>query len=469
MDAARCGRYTLYEEYYDGEHGPKLRDRAKDYLELNGIRFCENFCEPIVDSLAERLNVIGFQSSLAATVEVDGKEETVDPVAAKVEEWWQQARMDDTQAVVHTQALMKGDDFVIVEWDRVEGRPQIVRQRTDQIRVFYSDENPNVVDLISKLWSTDTTSSLNPNGRRVQRLNLYFPDRVEKWYRPHSGSGDAGKGGWERWQDDGDPGWPVWWTDTGAEGGKPFGIAGFHFRNKPLGSGLGRSRVKPAIPFQTELNKYLADLNDLVDNHGLPQDYATGVTATEADGLQRVPGDMITATSSEAKFGRLEATATSNIIDAIEGVLSRLARRSRIPMHVLTGGTPPSGEALKTSESGLVSTAKACQVVFGNAWEDAMCLAIRLGLAFGDDDTKTALAGATDGVTLDTQWDNPATRSDADDLQAAEAKHRLGVSKHTLLGELGYDPEKELEQRSAEQAASAEAQGALFDRGGLPV
>lgn len=458
MDDGRCGRYALYEEIYNGDRGAKLRDRAREYLQQFGMPFCENFAEPVVDALAERLQVIGFQSSLAQTdPETDG---TLDPVGELVEGWWQQARMDGLQTVVHTQCLIKGDEYVIVEWDAGAARPAVIRQRTNQVRVFYSDEHPDQVEYASKLWNTTAKSAVNPNGRRVQRLNLYFPARVEKWYRPHTGT--DGKGGWERWQDPGDSGWPIPWVD---EAGGPLGVAVIHFRNKPLGDGKGRSRVKPVIPFQEQLNKYVADLNDLVDNNALPQDWFTGV-AQDAD-LKRIPGSVWKIPNADAHVGRLAAADAASVLDPIEALLSRLARRSRVPMHVLTGGTPPSGEALKTSESGLVATAKGCQVDFGNSWEQAILLAVRLARVFGDDATKATLGPADDGLRMDAQWANPETRSDSDDLAVAEAKHRLGVSTFTLIGELGYDPAKEAKRRQAEDEASAEVQARLFDAGAV--
>lgn len=457
MDDGRCGRYSLYEEFYNGERGALLRDRARSYLERFGIPFCENFAEPVVDALAERLEVIGFQSSLAQTDDPAG--ERTDPIGELAEGWWQQARMDGLQNVVHTQCLIKGDEFVIVEWDTLLGMPSFTRQRTSQVRVFYSDEHPDQVEYASKLWNTKAAGPLNPNGRTVQRLNLYFPDRVEKWYRPHTGS--DGKGGWERWRDAGDTDWPIAWLD---EQGQPLGVAVIHFRNKPLGDGQGRSRVKPVIPFQEQLNKYAADLNDLVDNNSLPQDWFTGVSA-DAD-LRRVPGNVWKITSPDAKVGRLDAADASSVLDPLEATLSRLARRSRVPMHLLTGGTPPSGEALKTSESGLVATAKSCQVDFGNSWEQAVLLACRLAGTFGGDEVRAALPDSMDGLRVDAQWANPETRSDVTDLQVAEAKKRIGVSQQTLLAELGYDPEREAERRESERDEAAEVLGrALGDPG----
>jgi hypothetical protein len=46
-------------------------------------------------------------------------------------------------------------------------------------------------------------------------------------------------------------------------------------------------------------------------------------------------------------------------------------------------------------------------------------------------------------------------------------KQRLGVSKHTLIEELGYDAEQEAERRQDEADASMENMQRTFDKGGF--
>jgi len=454
MGQKRLSDYQLYEDFYDGSQRTRLRDRARTYLQdITGVPFCENFTQPAVDTLAERLQVIGFQSSAAV---VDDNDQTADPYADLVDEWWQTDRMDSVQGRVHTGALKRGDEFVIVDFDNGTGRPGFCRQIPGQCKVVYSHDEPDTVAYGVKVWNTAAVSSRsNPQARKIRRLNVYWPGQIDKWFQ----TGDGAE--WQHWLDDPADGempvWPTWWTTTGRMDGEPLGVAMIHFRHRPGDDGWGRSRVRMAVPFQSELNKTLIDLSDLVDRHAIPQDYVTGVSGGTFD----LFGGVWTAPSENAKFGRLVPADTMNLLNAAEGVLSRFARRMRIPMHLLTGGTPPSGEALKTSESGLVATAMDCQVEFGDAWEDAMLLGLKLASAFGDGPQ------VDESLRLFTQWKNPATRSDTDDLTVAEAKQRLGVSKFTLLGELGYDPDKEAERRQGEQEAAVEVQARLFDAGDL--
>lgn len=453
MGGDRCSNYRLYQDFYEGNKGSELRDRARQYLELSGIPFCENFCDVVVDTLAERLTVVGFATTAITPV---GDGEVDDTAAREAESWWRANRMDGLQQIVHSGALIRGDEYVIVEWDPKRGMPRFYRQLPHQVKVVYSEDAPDRIEYATKVWNTKRVAVLNPKGRAIRRLNVYWPDRVEKWYRPDSG-GEAGS--WERWQDDGDPGWPVWTTMTGTRDGDPVGVPVVHFRYRPDGTGRGRSRVRQAIPFQAELNKYLADLSDLVDNHALPQDWVRGVAGDNVT-FKRVPGNMWQAMSPDAEFGRLDASPADNLLSVIEGVLSRLARKTRIPMHLLTGGTTPSGEALKTSESGLVSQAKACQVDFGNDWEDMIRLGFRLANAYSDSPVELS-----DDVVVEAQWANPATRSDKDELETATLKKQLGVSKRTLLQELGYDPEAEEELRRAENDEAQAAVAGLLNSG----
>lgn len=449
MDDKRINAYKLFRNYYDGEVGAKLRDRAREYLARFGVEFTENFCDVVVDTLAERLEVTGFKTS-------DAQPDGADPIAEQVWAWWQGERLDAQQGTVHTTTLIDGDGAVMVYWDDDEKHPSVERQRIDQVKFVYSADDPDDVEYACKRWDSMMVGPSNPTGLPVVRLNIYWPDRLEKWFKLDGGKDAV----WTEWQDEGDPNWPVWLTVDGTETGDALGIPLVHFRHKPLGDGRGRSRVKGAISFQEQLNKYAADLNDLIDNHALPQDWVTGAPKTET--IRRVPGEVWQASAVETKFGRLEASPTSNLLEAIEGVLSRLARKTRIPMHLLTGGTPPSGESLKTAESGLVATARMTQVEFGNCWEDVMRIALRLNTAFGDG------TPVEPGFRIETLWANPQTRSEVDDVNVANSKKQLGVSQYTLIKELGYNPETELERGQAEAQAQAEVAAKAFDAGRVP-
>lgn len=458
MGETRLDRYHVFENYYEGEQNARLTDRARRFLEQSGFCFAENFCEPVIDVMADRLHVVGFQNTSL-------DEGSTDDISTLLGEWWERSRLDATQGVVHTETLKKGDGFLIVDFDAEADRPRWSWNRPDQIKPAYSDEHPDRLERASKRWdTTQRHPTLNAAGKPIVRLNVYYPDRVEKFFRLHS---NDGAGGWQRWTDvdftlDGREvaaqTWPTLWVDPLT--GLPLGIPVFHFRNKSLGRSMGRSELRGVLPFQDELNKQVVDLNIVLDNHGFPQQWATGVTGDNVV-LKRVIGDVWQTSAAEARFGQFEIGDPSGVLAAIEGTLSRMARRSRTPLHLLTGGTPPSGESLKTSESGLVAKVKDRQTPFGNAWEDAMLFGLRLAVAFATDKPTVP-----DDVVLQTQWSDPEPRNEKDHLDAMAVKHDLGVSKATILVELGYDPVEEAAKRAAEAEEGAAAMDAFVNRGG---
>lgn len=442
IGADRLERYAMFAGYYGGDHNVKLTDRARKWLEPNpGVCFAENFCEPVVDSYVDRLAITGFQTSLPP-VTVDGREEPSALDGWVNGELWDRNRMDAVQGKAHVHALIKGDAFLIVDTPSVDGGvPRLVFNRPELVNVSYSDDDPDVVEWASKVWNTVV------DGRVATRLNVYRADRVEKWFRLVKA---GGKGGWAPFADGVVP-----WLD-GA--GEPRGVPVFHLRHRALDHPYGRSELRSVVPQQDLLNKQVVDLALVLDNYGEPSRWATGVAKDNASATQS-PGAWFVAENEAARFGQFEIADAARLGDQIEATISRIARRSRTPLHLLTSGDMPSGEALKTAEAGLVAKVKASHVPFGNVWEDAILMAVRVAADLG------LVERPPDDLTVECQWANPESRSRLDDSDAALKMHELGVSRHTLVRELGYDPDEEADRRAAETEAAMDTVGSMLDRG----
>ena len=97
--AEEAAAVNTYREFYDGEQGTLITDRLAEFLSVaTEQEFVVNFCQLIVDSLAERLEVTGFTTG-------DGASD------ALLWEWWQQNRMDAMQRLVHTYAARRDDIY----------------------------------------------------------------------------------------------------------------------------------------------------------------------------------------------------------------------------------------------------------------------------------------------------------------------------------------------------------------------
>lgn len=438
-DTQRDQDYSTCEQYYTGQQRTRLTDRAKKYLQVSGFVFCENFCEVIVDSLAERMILEGFDSES-------------DELRTWGERFWKLNRMDAVQGIVHTNTAMKGDGYVILDVDTELNLPRVHYNRPEIIKPIYDSEHPSRIIAAAKVWKSQLETPTNPNRQGILRMNIYLPDRIEKWFRA---SKDA-EGEWGKHLDPGDSVWPIEWL---APDGSPRGVPVFHFRNKSKGRSYGVSEIRGSIPQQDALNKQIIDLEMILDQQGWPQRWGTGVTSDDSKSFTGSVGTVWTAGSKDAKFGQFSAADPQGVLNAIEATLQRIAGRSRTPLHLMVlSGDAPSGESLKTAESGLIAKARDRCVPTGNTWEDVMIMAA--GLAQETDRSISGIELQPD--TFEALWRDPESRNELQHRQALEIEvTSLGVSKHTAQTQLGYDPDEEADkkQKEAEQAQRN------FDRG----
>lgn len=415
MGRQRLDGYALASDYYDGEQRVQLIEREREFLEASGLPFAENFCETIVDAMVNRLRVTGFGSES-------------EPLAEFAKAFWRENRLDAGQKSVHMDAVKLGDGFVIVEPGADGELPRAYCNRPEQVKVVYDSGEPLYA---VKAWTTRRVSASNPNGRPIRRMNIYWPDQVEKWFSL-SGNGD-----WVPFSDSKGEDHSAWWTMDGTASGEPIGIPVVHFAHKPSAH-YGRSKLRNVIPQQDGLNKQVVDLFWVMDAQGWPQQWAKGVGD---DDLKRHPGSLWTVENDEAEFGQFEAADPTKANTSVESLIKRMASRSSTPLHqMLAGGNLPSGETLKTSESGLTGEVGGVHPPWGNNWEDVVTVGARIESAFGDGDPPL-------DATLDCRWEQAESRNEIDEANTAVLWRTLGVSEDTILSRLGFDPAEERRKR----------------------
>ena len=421
--------YEVARNYYNGEHDVALTDRLKKFLPPR-LQFRDNFMNVVVDTLAERLKVLGF--------------EIENEVAGEwVWDLWNSNRMDYTQGVIHTETVMLGDSYILCDWDEVRERPRWTHQMAEMIIPHY-DEARREIDWVSKKWLQHPNLGDEPETR----LNIYFGDRVEKYV--------ARGGVWAKYQDETDESWPVPWLD---KSGQPLGVPFIHFRNRPMGSDFGQSEILNVIPMQDLLNKTLIDLTMILDTLAFPQRYTVNINHGSSR-LDIMPGSVAEFHSEfdGGSVGQWNAATVDGPIRSLEALVQHIAGTTRTPQHLfqVVGGAP-SGEALKTAEAGLVQKAKQRMVNFGNAWEDAVVMALKIQAAFGQG------VGNIDEIRPEVTWDDPETRNEQAHIETLKAKVELGIPKHQIWRELGYSQseidlmdEDATSERAAESNVGAE-------------
>jgi len=427
-ELARQANYVAYRQYYEGDQPTLLTQRMRQYLELAAnTTFCDNYCGIVADALAERLNVTGF--------EVD------DEGASKlIAQWWRANRMDAQQGDVHTSAVRDGDTYLLVSWDNEKVQPTFTHclayDGVAGMHVKYSDGGDQVL-WAAKRWMIETGEGA---GKR-RRVNVYYPDRIEKWVMQR----DVDDGRPQPWKDEGDTAWPLPWT---GRDGQPLGVPVFHFKNKAVGSQYGLSELAAVIPLQDALNKAIIDYVAAADTTAFQMLFAN----FDASGLTVAPGHILWGDAESDRMDVIPASNMGGMSAIVCDFVTQIAGVSRTPQYYFQGiGTPPSGESLKSEESGLVAKAQSRQVTFGNAWEDVVRYGLKLEATFGRESPNLECA-------IDTQWADVQTRNELILLQTLQIKQALGVPKEKLWAEMGYSQDEiddMVEKADAERAKNA--------------
>lgn len=414
----RRASIKTYRDYYDGSTtttfvGSKLQNAFGEKLS----RLNANRCSPIINTIADRLEVVNFT----------GEHED------EVMRYWRENDLDLVADELHAEALTTGNAFVIVLPDS-QGTPRLYPQWSEKVAVLFDAENHREIRVAAKTWRLS-------DGR--YRLNLIYADRIEKWVTTSPDeelpTNDAK---WEKHQDSSDPNWPL---KTNFDR-----VPVFMFANNARSGCYGRSELEAIIPLQDRLNLSLANQALGEEFSALRQRWAVGISPIIDETGQAISpfktsgaGELWMATDSDVKFGDFEASDLEQFERVIEGTELRIARTAGIPIHYLLQSSTPSGEALRTAESRLVSKVTGRQINFGVVWSQIMEFVMELqGIQ----------------TQLKTVWKPAETRSEVNFWTNAVIKHQLGVSNAQILREAGYT-DAEIERFAQEREHEADAIG----------
>jgi hypothetical protein len=421
-DQERQEKYVMYREYYDGEHEVQLTDRAKIYLQVKDpdADFSINFCPIVVDALAERLKVVGFDAPENGGLE------------GLFWQWWKYNRMDAQSADVHTAAVRDGDTYIIVGWDNEKGRPEFTHELayngTEGVKVHYSQEKKDQIDFASKRWIVDH----GEGAGYVRRLNLYYPNRIEKYISTDR----VNEGKWTPLSED-DGSWPIPWVDSM---GMPLGVPVVHFRHKAVGYNYGVSELELVISPQNALNKMVIDLLAAADTSSFRIYYFLGTGNT--DDVEVAPGSIwsMPNTPAEGAIGYMPGEDLRPMIEVVDTFVKKIAQVTRTPLHYFqVSGQMPSEGSQKEQEAGMISKSLSAATHFGNDWENVLYMGRKLHNMFGE--------GSMDEDELaETIWgDHEIRDKDARNRTRAQAAKILtdaGASLEAALLTVGFTEEE---------------------------
>jgi hypothetical protein len=418
---------ALYGEYYDGDHRAEMTAEMRQMLRISDSRteqFNDNYCELVVDTMADRLKV--------TAVEGDNP---------KVSEWaagmLDENRFDGLQTDIHQATVRDGDTFLMVAWDNEAKAVQLAHEPAwdgDSGMLVVYDRTRKHIEAAVKVWYEG----------EARYANIYYPDRVERFLYGDGGSLTARTD---------DPVIP--WT-VGV-------IPVVHFRNRArTKQTLGISELKAAIPMQDALNRTMVSMIMTAELTAFGLRKAKGFVPPD----DLAPGKWIYFGADEddsAKLAAMDAGMMEQgelvpFISQAQFVIDQIGTVTRTPLPGFMGGDAQSGEALKQRETGLLGKVGKFQVKVGNAWEDALSLAAVVQGAFGTVNPPTS-------ERWQCRWQDAQTRNDAEVIANALAvKDTVGEMEFLRLiaAVYGYDEQK-IEQIMAEKVAQSERSMRLIE------
>lgn len=416
--ASRRTEMALMDSYYKGDHPlpfltkshtSKMRDEFRQLLEDSRA----NFMGLVVDAVDERLKVEGFRLSAKTNPVADDK----------TWEIWQANQMDAESQVAFLDALVKGLSYMSV-WSGDKYPTIAVEDAMETIVGYAPGSGYRRRAAAVKIWLDDWTG--------LERANVYLPDAIHKFERAKDESGNpAGS----------TPAKPQWTENEGAKVDNPYGIVPIiPLRNRPRMGCEGRSELSDVYRIQNSINGFLF-LLALAGYFGAhKQRWAVGLTIMEdpvtGKGIEPFDVDVgklwvaskASAEGEEVKFGEFQQTELTGYIKAIEQKVLHLAVITRTPRHYLfQEGQSPSGDAIKSAESGLVKKVESRQTPFGEGLEEVMRLARRF-------------AGEPDApVDSEIVWKHPQTETEATLTDAVIKQYDAGlIPWEAAVEKLGY-------------------------------
>ena len=414
--------FKRYDDYYEGHHPlgfatPKFREAFGALF----ATFADNWCDLVIDAVEERLEVQGFRVPLENADERDAA--TGDQEAWRM---WQSNNLDSEHRVAQTEALIHGRSYALV-WFRDDdpNTPMITIEHPSQMVVATSATNRRERLAALKRWVDD-------DG--YDRATLYLPDSIHRFRAKRALVVGATEGArlarWEPFR-----------SEQDSVIRNPLGVVPvvpLINRRRLLNNGV--SEIAKVIPIQDGVNKLVADMIVASEFGAAPQRWATGIeiprdpaTGQPLPMFENLIQRMWVSEKEGTSFGQFPQTNLAPFVQGVEMLVQHIASQTRTPPHYFyLRGQFPSGESIKSAETGLVAKAVRKQGTFGEAWEEV----IRLGfLVIGDDER----AKASGNETL---WSDPESRSESEHVDAVMKKQALGYPEEALWEELGASPQQ---------------------------
>lgn len=371
-----------------------------DKVDEKLMRFNSNLAKVAVRSVANRIRLKDV------TAQVDGRD-----VSAEAQRLVQDADLPMTLQSIVFEMLGLGSAYLLV-WADEFGRPVVTGESARHMAVERDPITNSVVEAVKRWQAVDANGVVTE-----EHVIHYTRTRIVHLSRTNT----EGKLSFRSAVDN------------------PLGVVPVVplINIERVGDQVGGSVIDDLAPLVDALNKLVVDMMTASESTAKPKRFATGVVLEDDDEggfiaddgfsvdddepeiLDDAPGvkapfkdsdGMWVSEQSEAKFGQLPGADLKGYQTAVDIIVQQIMAVTSLPAHMvgITTANPSTAEALRASEVSLSDSAKDRLKVINRPLE----WAIRLLVAI-------AQGVPPNRVTVDLEWEDTATRSIAQEADAA--------------------------------------------------
>lgn len=480
-------------DYAEGVQAIHLTKRQKTMLvgeDGADPEFTLNVCSTILDVETDRLEVSGIK------VTVSDNEGLSDTLSELVWKWLKASRFDQLQANTHYGACRDANSFNIAWYDKVKSQPCLTFNKAfdgdeSGCEILYDDGDPTRPILAVKTWTLERPAAGQAAFGKVQRRNVYYADHIEKLINMSETSGSNGKSGkfanigWRAlspndidWDDGAELATLTdrygkervaavsWWTDTGTQDGIPLGIPVIHFPHSARGSAYGRSTIADVVPgLQDAINRAGIALQTAAVLSGFKVITATGFALPAGQELWLQPGAILGNENDSGSWGQLSESNLMQLIEVKNSFIKDAATLTSTPLSFFNiSGQIAAEGTQKQIESALLAKTRRNQTAFGNAYEDAARMMLKLDMVFNKDTEVKLTLEQIDDLDINCQWEPAEMRNELEEREIARIdKEAFGVPEEMLLAKW-YSPDELAQIGEAQSLKRNQVMGALAQK-----
>lgn len=382
--------------------------RLQEYFNDINAHFEINWCNVVIQSTLDRLQLVGFDAENAA-------------VNDRIDSLFDRLHIDIEADKAHYASLATSQAYIIA-WKNEDG--QIVMHYNDPrlCHVFYDPTNPTKKIFAAKWFD-------RVDGR--QEITLYYPERLEHWVIKKEFTGTA--------------------LDK-ASAFERESVEANTYGVIPVFELTSEGEIFRVLTIQDAINKLFSDMMVSSDFATYPIRWYIG----NAD-----PGTIKNAPNMWAWFpagdgqgqassvGQFDAAGLSNFSVEVDKLAERLLVITRTPKHYLMSTSANvSGEALLAMEAPLIKKCKKRQRQFSAQWQEIVTFLLQL-----------------DGVTvqpsdISVSWERSESVQPFTEAQTQQILVNTGMPLVTILKRYGWT-EKEIDGLLADREAEESARRTL--------